>query len=472
MTLDFLLGRIAAGDRRPIAMVRYTLDRMADGGIRDQLGGGFHRYATDPIWLVPHFEQMLYDNAQLARTYLRAWAVLGIDRYREVAEGVLEYLLRELRRDDGTFAASQDADTDGVEGATFTWTAAEIRDVLGDDAPLFSTTYGVRDEGNWEGRTILSRLEPAAGDDDAVDAGREARLAAARARLLERRATRPQPARDDKALAAWNGLAIGALADAGRLLPSPAADRHRVAATEAASAILAGLRRPDGRLGRSWKDGRSTGEGVLEDYADLADGLLALYEATFDERWFVAARELADVILEHFVDPAGGFFDTADDHETLVTRPKDPQDNAVPSGGSMATRVLLRLAALTGDARYGAPAERALTTVGAFLGRYPTGFANWLSAAALAVGGIVELAIVGSPEDPATQELLAVARTDGRPDLVVAVSAEPEHSVIPLLAERVAIDGRPTAYVCRGFACRLPVTDPAALRDQLGADGG
>jgi uncharacterized protein YyaL (SSP411 family) len=470
MTLDFLLGRIAAGDRRPIAMVRYTLDRMADGGIRDQLGGGFHRYATDPIWLVPHFEQMLYDNAQLARTYLRAWAVLGIDRYREVAEGVLEYLLRELRRDDGTFAASQDADTDGVEGATFTWTAAEIRDVLGDDAPLFSTTYGVRDEGNWEGRTILSRLEPAAGDDDAVDAGREARLAAARARLLERRATRPQPARDDKALAAWNGLAIGALADAGRLLPSPAADRHRVAATEAASAILAGLRRPDGRLGRSWKDGRSTGEGVLEDYADLADGLLALYEATFDERWFVAARELADVILEHFVDPAGGFFDTADDHETLVTRPKDPQDNAVPSGGSMATRVLLRLAALTGDARYGAPAERALTTVGAFLGRYPTGFANWLSAAALAVGGIVELAIVGSPEDPATQELLAVARTDGRPDLVVAVSAEPEHSVIPLLAERVAIDGRPTAYVCRGFACRLPVTDPAGLRDQLGAD--
>ena len=472
MTLDFLLGRIAAGDRRPIAMVRYTLDRMADGGIRDQLGGGFHRYATDPIWLVPHFEQMLYDNAQLGRTYLRAWAVLGIERYREVAEGVLEYLLRELRRDDGTFAASQDADTEGVEGATFTWTAAEVREVLGDDAPIFAATYGVRDEGNWEGRTILSRLDPAAGDDGAIDAGREARLAAARERLLERRATRPQPARDDKALAAWNGLAIGALADAARLLPTPDAERWRVAATDAADAILAGLRRPDGRLGRSWKDGRSTGERVLEDYADLADGLLALYEATFDERWFVTARELADTILDQFVDPAGGFFDTADDHETLVTRPKDPQDNAVPSGGSMATRVLLRLAALTGDGRYAGAAERALATVSPFLGRYPTGFANWLSAAELEVGGIVELAIVGPRGDPATQALLAVARADGRADLVVAVSAEPDRSAVPLLADRAALGGRPTAYVCRGFACRLPVTEPAALRDQLTSGGG
>ena len=467
MTLDFLLGRIAGGDRRPTAMVRYTLDRMADGGIRDQLGGGFHRYATDPIWLVPHFEQMLYDNAQLARTYLRAWATLGIESYREVGEGVLEYLLRELRRADGTFAASQDADTEGVEGATFTWSAAEIREVLGDDAPLFTAVYGVRDEGNWEGRTILSRLQPAAGDDGVTDPGREARLAGARARLLERRAGRPQPARDDKALAAWNGLAIGALADAARLLPSPAAERYRAAAVEAADQILAGLRRPDGRLGRSWKDGRSTGEGVLEDYADLADGLLALYEATFDERWFIAARGLADAILDHFVDPAGGFFDTADDHEELVTRPKDPQDNATPAGGSMATRVLLRLAALTGDGRYAAAAERAIATVSTYLGRYPTGFSNWLSAAELAVGGIVELAIVGKPDDPATVALLDVARSGGRSDLVTAVSADPAGSLVPLLAGRVAIGGRPTAYVCRQFTCRLPVTEATALAAQL-----
>ncbi|HUQ78610.1 MAG TPA: thioredoxin domain-containing protein [Patescibacteria group bacterium] len=473
MTLDFLLRRMAAGDARPTAMVRHTLDRMADGGIRDQLGDGFHRYATDPIWLVPHFEQMLYDNAQLARTYLRAWAVTREARYRDVAIGVLEYLLRELRRDDGSIAASQDADTDGVEGSTFTWTAAEIREVLGDDAPLFTSTYGVRDEGNWEGRTILSRLQPAAAEDGSVDAGREARLAAARSRLLERRMTRPQPARDDKALAAWNGLAIGAFADAGRMLPGEDGQRYRSAAIAAAEAILGGLRGPDGRLRRSWKDGRSTGEGVLEDYADLADGLLALYEATFDERWFVTARELADTILDHFADPAGGFFDTADDHETLVTRPKDPQDNATPAGSSMATLVLVRLAALTGEARYRMAADRALASVGTFLARYPTGFANWLSAAELSVNGIVELAIVGDPTDAATRALLETARGAGRADLVIAVSADPAASVIALLANRIAIDGHPTAYVCREFTCRLPVTEPAALAEELRAiEGG
>jgi uncharacterized protein YyaL (SSP411 family) len=478
MTLDFLLRRFAAGVPKSGAMVRYTLDRMADGGIHDQLGGGFHRYATDPIWLVPHFEQMLYDNAQLARTYLRAWDVFRskdgravppawLTAYREIAEGVLDYLLRELRRDDGSFAASQDADTDGVEGATFTWTAAEIREVLGDDAPLFTATYGVRDEGNWEGRTILSRIHPAAGEDGVVDPRREATLADARSRLLERRGTRPQPARDDKALAAWNGLAIGALADAARLLPSPSAERYGMAAVTAAETILAGLRRPDGRLGRSWKDGRSSGEGVLEDYADLADGLLALYEATFDERWFTIARELADVILERFADPAGGFFDTADDHEELVTRPKDPQDNATPSGGSMATLVLLRLAALTGEARYREAAEAAIATVTGFLARYPSGFANWLSAAQLAVSGIIELAIVGDPYDPATGALLDEVRAQARPDLVVAVAADPSASAVPLLAGRVAIGDRPTAYVCRGFTCRLPVTEPAALAAEL-----
>jgi uncharacterized protein YyaL (SSP411 family) len=452
-------------------MVRHTLDRMADGGIHDQLGGGFHRYATDPIWLVPHFEQMLYDNAQLARTYLRAWAVLGVERYRAVAEGVLEHLLRELRRDDGTFAASQDADTDGVEGATFTLTLAEIAEVFGDEAMTaeFARVYGIRPAGNWEGRTILSRLEPAAADDGAtIDEALEGRLARARERLLRARAGRAQPARDDKALAAWNGLAIGAFADAGRLLPEPAAGRFRAAAERAADAILAGLRRPDGRLGRSWKDGRSSGEGVLDDYADLADGLLALYGATFDERWFVAARELATTILDHFEDPAGGFFDTADDHEALVTRPKDPQDNATPAGGSMASLVLLRIAALTGDERARTAAERAIASVAPYLERYPTGFANWLSAAQLALAGPAELAIVGDPPDPATRALVAAARTGGRDDVTIAVAADPTTSAVPLLADRVMIDGRPTAYLCRRFVCQLPVTEATELEGQLG----
>ena len=463
MTIEYLLRRAGAtGDPRPLAVARRSLDAMADGGIRDQLGGGFHRYATDAIWLVPHFEQMLYDNAQLARVYTHAFAQTGDPRYREVAVGTLDYMVRELRREDGTFAASQDADTDGVEGATFTWTAADIRAVLGDDAAPFLEAYGVTEVGNWEGSNILSRVVPPTGDPT-----EEARLEAARAALLARRAERPQPARDDKALAAWNGLAIAAFADAARFLPD--GETGADVAVRAAEAILAGLRRPDGRLGRSWKDERATGEGVLEDYANLADGLLALYEATSDERWFVAARALADAILDHFADPAGGFFDTADDHETLVTRPKDVQDNAVPAGSSMAASVLLRLAALTGEARYRAAAEEAIATVTPYLVRFPTGFGNWLAAAHLAVAGIDELAIVGDPADPRTRALAGVASEGYRPATVVAVSADPSSSVVPLLEGRVPMDDKPTAYLCRNFACRLPVTEPDGLREQLAA---
>jgi hypothetical protein len=435
---------------------------MADGGIRDQLGGGFHRYSTDAIWLVPHFEQMLYDNAQLARVYAHAFAATGDPRYAVVANDTLDYIARELTTTDGAFAASQDADTEGVEGKTFTWTADEIRDALGDDAAAFAETYGISDHGNWEHTNILSRVLPPTGDPAA-----EAGLAASRAKLHERRAARSQPARDDKALAAWNGLAIGAFADASRQLAG--GERYLTIAVRAADAIAAGLLRPEGRLGRSWKDGRSTGEGVLEDYAHLADGLLALYEASADERWFTIARALADTILDRFADPAGGFFDTADDHEALVTRPKDVQDNAVPAGGSMAASVLLRLAALTGEAHYQQAAERALATVTTYLARYPTGFANWLSASHLAVEGIDELAIVGDPTDPATRALAAVASDGFHPNLVLAVAPDSAGSVVPLLADRPLIDGRPTAYLCRDFACRLPVTDSAALRDQLSA---
>ncbi|MFL5749689.1 MAG: thioredoxin domain-containing protein [Chloroflexota bacterium] len=454
MTIDYLLRRAATtGDPRPLAVARRSLDAMADGGIHDQLGGGFHRYATDAVWLVPHFEQMLYDNAQLARVYIHAWQLTGDEHYRSVGAGTLEYLLHELRRDDGTFAASQDADTEGEEGATFVWTAAEVREVLGDEAPPFSAAYDVTDDGNWEGRTILRRVTPRG------DAGLESHLASARAKLLARRQVRPQPARDDKALGAWNGLAIGALADAAEPL-------FVGAAIAAAEQILEGLRRANGRLGRSWKDGRATGEGVLEDYADLADGLLSLYQSTYEERWFVAARGLAEQILEHFVDPAGGFFDTADDHESLVTRPKDVQDNATPAGGSTAASVLLRLAALTGESRYREAAERAIASVTPYLARYPTGFANWLSAAHLAVEGIDELAVVGDPGDVATRELIVAgvgaARKAGR-NLVVAVSDDPDASDVPLLAGRTMVDGRPTAYLCRGFACRLPVTTSQAL---------
>jgi uncharacterized protein YyaL (SSP411 family) len=494
MTIELLLRRAAARESRALPVARRALDRMADGGIHDQLGGGFHRYSTDARWLVPHFEQMLYDNAQLARVYLHAWAVTGETRYRAVAIGTLDYLLRELRTGDGAFAASQDADTGGVEGSTFTWLADDIRKALGEDAALFSTAYGVTAGGNWEGVTILSRVRT--GAELAQLHGLpvrdvEGRLAGARERLLTLRAGRPQPARDDKALAAWNGLAIGALADAARMFGfaadagglggadataavgvdpemAAAASRYRDAAEQAATTILGGLLGRDGRLGRSWKDGRVSGQGVLEDYANLADGLLALYEATFEERWFTTARALMDSVLERFTDPAGGFFDTATDHERLVTRPKDTQDNATPSGGAMATFVLLRLAALTGEGRYRTAAEHAIATVTPLAVRYPTAFAMWLQAIDLALTDVAEIAVVGDLADPETRELLREASAGYAPGRVVASSVlECTASAIPLLHDRPRIGGRPTAYVCRGFACRTPVTDASALRMQL-----
>ncbi len=482
MTIEFLVGRAAAsGDPRSLAVARRALDAMAAGGIHDQLGGGFHRYATDARWLVPHFEQMLYDNAQLARAYLRAWAFTGDEAYRDVGRGVLDAMIREFTTVDGAFAASLDADTNGVEGETFVWEAAQIRAVLGEaalgeSAPLFATAYGVTDGGNWEGRTILSRVRTdreVAQQYGLAEAAVRARLAEARVALLAARGTRAQPTRDDKALAAWNGLAIGALATGARLLDllgndddRTAAQRYLDAATTAATAVTLGLQAVTGKLGRSWKDSRASGEGVLEDYALFADGLLALYEAGHEERWFVTARGLADQILDRFADPDGGFFDTASDHERLIARPKDVQDNATPSGNAVAALVLLRLAALTGEGRYRSEAERAIRTVAGLAARHPTAFAKWLVAIDFSLASVAEVAIVGEPDDPATRALLAVVARHGAPS-VVSVSADPSASAVPLLEGRRAINGRPTAYVCRGFSCRLPVTEPDALADQL-----
>jgi uncharacterized protein len=476
MTIEFELRRhLATGDPGPLAVARRSLDAMADGGLRDQLGGGFHRYSTDAYWLVPHFEQMLYDNAQLARVYIHAWSLTQEDRYLDVARGTLDYMSRELATADGAFAASQDADTDGIEGLTFTWRAPEVREVLGDAAPLFAAAYGVTEDGNWEGVTVLSRV--ASDEDLAISLGLtpddvRTRLDDARRSMLERRAGRPQPARDDKALAAWNGLAIAAFADASVALAEhdPAAsDRYLAVARRAAAAIVGGLLAEDGSLGRSWKDGRAVGRGVLEDYTHLADGLLSLYEASFDEGSFNLSRRLMGRVLDRFADPAGGFFDTADDHERLVTRPKDVQDNAIPSGNAMAARVLLRLAAWTGDGRYRTAAERAIRTVVPFLARYPGGFAHWLGTVDLELGSIQEVAIVGDPADPVTTALVTEARRGYRPNQVMSVAspAAIATSAIPLMHDRVAVDGRPTAYVCRDFVCRLPVTDPTALREQL-----
>ena len=477
MTLELLLRRHAAtGEPAPLAVARRALDVMAAGGVHDQLGGGFHRYATDGDWLVPHFEQMLYDNAQLARVYLHGWALTGETAYLDTATGVLDFLLRDLRTPGGGFAASLDADTGGVEGATFTWMAGEVHEALREDAALFAAAYGVTGRGNWEGVTILSRVrdDRELGERFGLAPGDvAARLALARATLLEVRSRRQQPARDDKVLAAWNGLAIAALAEASRAIDAGAPSRrgqalaYRQAAVEAAADVLGGLRDATGRLRRSWKGGRATADGVLDDHANLAEGLLALYEATADERWYEAAVGLAGTILDRFADPAGGFFDTADDAEQLVVRPRDAQDNAVPSGGAMAVHVLLRLAALTGEPRYRATAERALAGLAPFLARYPTAFAWWLCALETAHRGITEVAVVGDPADDAVRRLVLVAGRGFTAFRVLAVSPSPAASAVPLLRDRFALHGRATAFVCRDFACRQPVHEPEALEALL-----
>jgi hypothetical protein len=458
MTIEFLLRlHVHTSDARPLAMARRSLDAMAAGGIYDQLGGGFARYATDARWLVPHFEKMLYDNALLARVYVHAWQLTRDDHYRAVAEETLSFAERELLTADGAFAASLDADTDGDEGATYVWSAAEVEAALGADAALFMRAYGVSPQGNWEGRNILSRVAPLLSDED------EETLRAARKRLLEVRSRRAQPARDDKVLTAWNGLMIAALADAAAAFDEP---RWSDLAARAATLLLERARDPNGRLARSWKDGRARHAAVLEDYANLADGLLALYEATFEERWFVAARDLADDVLERFADPAGGFFDTADDHETLIARPKGLQDNAVPSGGAMTASVLLRMAALTGESRYEDAARSAIAPVVPYAQRYPTAFAQWLNAIAFVLADPVEIAISGPPSTADTLDLLAVVRGEYRPFAVLAAGAS-EDSEVPLLRERPQRDGRATAYVCRHFACRAPVVEPSDLAAQL-----
>ena len=398
---------------------------------------------------------MLYDNAQLARVYVHAWQVTGAARYREVALETFAFMERELMTDDGGFAASLDADTGGVEGATYVWSVSEIGELLGEAADSFSRAYGVTTDGNWEGHNILSRVAD-------VDYGA---LAAAREVLLDVRQRRPQPARDDKVLTAWNGLAIAAFADAAAAFGEP---RLAAVAARAADLVLNKLSDPDGRLRRSWKDGRALHRGTLEDYSHFADGLMALYEATFDERWFVAARELADQMLAHFSDPAGGFYDTADDHEALIARPKGLQDNAVPSGGAMAALVLLRLSALTGDGEYRSSAEAALGQVAGPAQRYPTAFAQWLNGMAFAVGDPVEIALLGERADPGWSALLELVRGAYRPFAVVAGGVS-EGSAVPLLADRPLHDGRATAYVCRNFACQLPATEPQDLAVQLGS---
>ena len=470
MALEFLLrAHLLTGEATPLELATKTLTSMARGGMYDQLGGGFHRYATDAHWLVPHFEKMLYDNAQLARVYLHAYQLTGEATYRRVVEEILDYVLREMTDPAGGFYSTQDADSEGHEGKFFVWSAAELDTLLGDGAALFKAAYGVTPQGNFEGQNIL--FVPVEADDLAAkfklpEAEIAVRLAAARARLYQLREQRVHPGRDDKVLTGWNGLMLAAMAEAARVLDR--AD-YRAAAVANARFALTTLRRADGRLYRSWRNGEAKLNAYLEDYANLADGLLALYETTFDPDDYTAAEALMDTALDHFADPRGGFFDTSDDHEALVTRPKDIQDNATPSGNAMAVTALLKLAAYSGDARYAEAADAALTSVQPVLGQYPTGFAQWLIAFTFRLGQPREVALVGDPANAATRALLEVVTRPYRPFQVTAFKAPGAASPVPLLADRELVGGQPAAYVCVNFACRLPVTEPSALAEQLAA---
>ncbi len=471
MTIEFLLRQHArSADPLALEMAERTLQAMAAGGMYDQLGGGFHRYAVDDHWLVPHFEKMLYDNAQLARVYLHAFQVTANPLYKRIAQETCDYLLREMTDAGGGFYSAQDADSEGEEGRFFVWSAAEVREILQAHAPLFMEAYDVTAGGNFEGHSILHVQVPLAllaEKHKLAEAEVESRLARARAQLWAVREQRVKPLRDEKVLTAWNGLALAALAEAARVLGR--AD-YMLAAQRNAEFVLGTLRTAAGRLLRTWRAGSPAKlNAYLEDYANYADGLLELYQATFDERWFVAARQLADAMLEHFADASGGFFDTSADHEQLITRPKDLQDNAVPGGNGMAAGVLLRLAAYTADARYSSAAEQVLARVQASAARYPTAFAQTLQALDFYSSAPAEVALAGTLQDAGMAELLAELRAPYRPHQVVALLQPRAASEIPLLQGRVQLNGQATAYVCRNFACQLPVTTRAALHRQAGS---
>lgn len=470
MTLEFLLRHyLQSGDGMALHMVELTLQKMAYGGMYDQIGGGFARYSTDVHWLVPHFEKMLYDNALLARVYLHAWQVTGNPLYRRITEETLDFVIRELRHEDGGFYSSYDADSEGEEGKFYVWTPAEIRAALGADADLLMTYYGVTENGNWEDVTILNiPQEPAeiAQTLGLSPADLETKIGALKQTLYAVRAQRVWPGLDDKVLTAWNGLMLAAFAEAGRVLQR---DDYTAVASQNAEFLYQTMRAANGRLWRTWKTGaKAKYNAYLEDYAYLADGLLALYQNTFDEKWFTWAHELAGLMLAHFEDAGqGGFFDTSDDHEDLIHRPKDVQDNATPSGNAMAALVLLRLSLYTGNGAWWDVANTAVSALYGPMLQYPNAFAHWLTAATLMLGEPQEVAIIGRPETADTRALLETVFAQYRPHLVVA--AGESGSTIPLLANRPQHDGKATAYVCRRFICQQPVTEPAALSSQITA---
>jgi uncharacterized protein YyaL (SSP411 family) len=461
-------------DADALDMVRLTLDRMARGGIYDHLGGGFHRYSTDAQWLVPHFEKMLYDNALLSVAYLEAFQATGEPFYREVVEETLGYVLREMTSPEGPFYSTQDADSEKEEGKFFVWSAREVEEVLGKElADTFTYVYDVTPEGNWEGHNILHRTKTDEQDARLLHLSvpeLRQRLADARRKLFEVRGKRVWPGRDEKVLTSWNGLMIAAFAQAAQALDNPA---YAQAAARAADFILRHMRAPDGRLLRTYSAGSPAKlNAYLEDYAYLLDGLVSLYEATFDPRWVRDARGLARVMVEQFWDPAqGGFYFTGKGHERLIARHKDLEDNATPSGNAMAVTALLRLAKLTGQAELQEKAVQTLRLCRGLMADHPMAAGQMLLALDFSLGPVQEFAVVGDPAAEETRRVLRAIRSGFRPHRVVALkpaAGTADEEAVPLLAGKAAA-GPVTTYICQDFACQAPLVGAEAVEEALRA---
>lgn len=466
-----------------LSMATKTLDEMAAGGIYDHLGGGFHRYSVDERWLVPHFEKMLYDNALLVSCYLEAWRATGDARYSAIVRETADYVLREMKSPEGGFYSTQDADSEREEGKFYIWSPAEIERVLGADrAKTFCYVYDVTPQGNFEGHNILNLSKTI--EQCAKILGRSVEeltgeLRSDRERLLAVRNGRIRPGLDDKVLVSWNGLMIDALAAAGADLPEP---RYLQAAQRAADFILTSMRRGDGRLWHSYRCGQARFAAYLDDYAGLANALVTLYESDFDERWIDAAVELADVLLAHFQDPAGGFFFTADDHEQLISRHKDAQDSSVPSGNAMAATALLRLGKLCGRADYLAAAERTLAVFAELMERWPAASGQMLLAVDFHLGPTPELVLIGEPNEADTAQLLAELRRRFLPRRVLALRRPQQlmgagPGLSPHLAglfQDKAASGGLTLYVCQNFACQAPAIGLRSALESIAqlANGG
>ena len=478
MLLEFLLRYDSRdGDSQARSMVETTLERMAQGGVYDQLGGGFHRYSTDARWLVPHFEKMLYDNALLALTYLHAHQVTGRDDFRGIVEETLAFLLREMHSPEGGFYSTLDADSEGEEGIFYVWSKPEIEEALApEDATLFLQAFGVTDGGNFEetSRTVLSRVissEDLASAHSLSVKEIDAALARGRNKLLALRGQRVPPDRDEKILTSWNGLLLRSLAEAAATL-----DRtdFEGAATALADFLLTAMRRDDRRILHSYKDGQARLLGYLEDYAFLANGLLSLFETTFDRRWLDESIAITKAMVDLFWDPSdGAFYDTGKDAEALVVRPRTVLDNATPSGGAAATELLLRLSALTGDDRYRSIATSALHGMYSHITRFPGAVGHWLGVLDFYLATPKEIALIGPLQDPGMRALVATVHRRYMPNKVV-VAVPPEQVFdwddLPVLDGRMMVNGLPTAFVCENFVCKLPVTDPEALDAQLDAE--